>query len=123
LSYTTFRYSGLELAQRQIAAQDTATVSLDVQNTGNRAGDEVVQLYVHEVSPAMKRPIKELRAFQRVTLQPRKKKRVTFSLAASDLAYYDVASKKFVVKPGSFDIMVGSSSEDIRLRERLQVKE
>jgi beta-glucosidase len=123
LSYTTFRYSGLELAQRQIATRETATVSLDVQNTGNRAGDEVVQLYVHEASPAVKRPNRELRGFQRVTLQAKEKKRITFSLAANDLAYYDVASKKFVVKPGSFDIMVGSSSEDIRLREKLQVKE
>ena len=123
LSYTTFRYSGLELVHKQIGAGATATVSLDVQNTGTRAGDEVVQLYAHEASPAVKRPVKELRGFQRVTLQPKEKKRVTFNLPASDLAYYDVASKRFLVKPGTFDIMVGSSSEDIRLRDKLQVKE
>jgi beta-glucosidase len=96
-------------------------VSLDVQNTGTRAGQEVVQLYVHEREPSVKRPIKELRGFQRIGLDPKEKKPVTFTLPASDLAFYDVAAKTFVVKPGAFDIMVGSSSEDIRARDKLQV--
>ena len=69
----------------------------------------------------MKRPIKELRGFQRISLLPKEKKPVTFTLPASDLAFYDVTAKKFVVKPGAFDIMVGSSSEDIRLKAVLQV--
>ena len=123
LSYTTFRYSALEIAPRQVATEGTLTISLDVQNTGTRAGDEVAQLYTHEAAPAVKRPSKELRGFQRVNLKPKETKRVTFTLPASDLAFYDTASKKFVVRPGTFDIMVGASSADIRLRDSLQVRE
>jgi beta-glucosidase len=94
---------------------------LEVQNTGTRAGEEVVQLYVHEREASVKRPIKELRGFQRISLAPKEKKRVTFTLPASDLAFYDVTAKQFAVKPGAFDIMVGSSSEDIRAKDKLQV--
>lgn len=123
LSYTAFRYSGLEVTPKQVAAGATATVSLDVQNSGRRAGEEVVQLYVHEAAPSVKRPTKELRGFRRISLAPGQRSRVSFTLPAADLAFYDTAAKKFVVKPGAFDIMVGSSSEDIRLRDKLQVRE
>ena len=123
LSYTTFRYSALEVGPRSAVAGQTVTIAVDVQNTGARVGDEVVQLYVHEQAPKVKRPIKELRGFERLSLQPGEKKRVTFKLPVSDLAFYDVASKRFVVKPGAFDILVGSSSEDIRLKDALQVKQ
>ena len=98
-------------------------MTIEVQNTGSRAGDEVVQLYVHEQTPAVKRPIKELRGFQRISLQPKENRKVTFTLPANDLAYYDEAAKKFVIKPGTFDVMIGSSSEDIRLRDRVVVKD
>ena len=123
LSYTTFRYNRLEIGPKQISAGQSATVTIDVQNTGSRAGDEVVQLYVHEQTPAVKRPIKELRGFQRISLQPKENRKVTFTLPANDLAYYDEAAKKFVIKPGTFDVMIGSSSEDIRLRDRVVVKD
>ena len=122
LSYTTFRYSGLKLSPARIPAGGKVTVSLAVENTGARAGDEVVQLYVHDVEASVKRPAKELRGFQRVSLNPKEKKSVTFTLPASDLAFYDEKAKKFVVEPGAFDVMVGSSSEDIRLKGRLNVK-
>jgi beta-glucosidase len=122
LSYTTFRYSGLKLSQARIPADGKVTVSLAVENMGARAGDEVVQLYVHDVEASVKRPAKELRGFQRVSLNPKEKKSVTFTLPASDLAFYDEKAKKFVVEPGAFDVMVGSSSEDIRLKGRLNVK-
>jgi beta-glucosidase len=123
LSYTTFRYTGLQVSPKQVGSGSTANVTVDVQNTGTRAGEEVVQLYVHEMAPAVKRPAKELRGFHRISLRPNEKKQVTFILPAHDLAYYDVGSRNFVVKPGAFEIAVGSSSEDIRLRGRLQVKE
>jgi beta-glucosidase len=122
LSYTTFRYSGLKLSQARIPADGKVTVKLDVRNTGARAGDEVVQLYVHDVEASVKRPAKELRGFQRVGLNPKEKKSVTFTLPASDLAFYDEKAKKFVVEPGAFDVMIGSSSADIRLKARLDVK-
>jgi beta-glucosidase len=121
LSYTSFRYSGLRVTPASVGAEGKVTVSLNVQNTGTRAGEEVVQLYVHEREASVKRPIKELRGFQRISLNAKEKKPVTFTLPASDLAFYDVAAKTFVVKPGAFDIMVGSSSEDIRARDKLQV--
>ena len=97
-------------------------MNLDVENTGSRAGDEVVQLYVHAMNPSVKRPIKELRGFQRIALAPKEKKSVSFTLPPGDLAFYDVKTKKFVVEPGTYDIMVGSSSDDIRLKDKLQVK-
>jgi beta-glucosidase len=122
LSYTAFRYGGLKLSARGISPDGKVTVSLDVRNTGARAGGEVVQLYVHEVQPSVKRPSKELRGFERITLQPKEKKTVSFSLPASGLAFYDEKTKKFVVRPGAYDLMVGSSSEDIRLKGTLEVK-
>ena len=122
LSYTAFRYSGLKLSARNTPADGKVTVTLDVQNTGARAGDEVVQLYVHEVQASVKRPSKELRGFQRISLKPKEKKAVSFTLPAADLAFYDEKTRKFVVKPGAFDLMVGSSSEDIRLKGTLEVK-
>ncbi|MBZ5617858.1 MAG: glycoside hydrolase family 3 C-terminal domain-containing protein [Acidobacteriia bacterium] len=122
LSYTTFRYTGLKISPAQVSADGKVTVSVDVQNTGARAGYEVVQLYVHAAEASVKRPIKELRGFQRISLDPKEKRSVTFTLPAADLAFYDVKTKQFVVEPGAFDIMVGSSSEDIRLRDKLLVK-
>jgi beta-glucosidase len=114
LSYTTFRYSSLKLVPGE--------VTVTVENTGARAGDEVVQLYVHQVAPSVKRPAKELRGFSRVHLNPKEKKVVTIALPKTDLAFYDVKSKSFVVEPGAYDVMVGASSEDIRLKSVLRVK-
>ncbi|HEY8931950.1 MAG TPA: glycoside hydrolase family 3 C-terminal domain-containing protein [Rariglobus sp.] len=114
LSYTTFKYSDLRLNSKSLPADGTLTVSIDVQNTGKRAGDEVAQLYVHEVNPVVKRPAKELRGFQRVNLQPGEKRTITLTLPASKLAYWDESTHAFVVNPGPFDILVGASSEDIR---------
>ena len=81
-----------------------------------------MQLYVHATQASVQRPAKELRGFRRVRLNPKEKTPVTFTLPAADLGFYDVKTKKFVVEPGTFDIMVGSSSEDIRLKDKLQVK-
>jgi len=116
LSYTTFRYSSLKVTP----ANGKATVTLEVQNTGARFGDEVVQLYVHERNATVKRPARELRGFQRITLKPKEKRSITFTLPTTDLAFYDVTSKAFVVNPGTFDIMLGASSEDIRLQAKLR---
>lgn len=121
LSYTHFRYSGPQVTPAHTSAAGAVTVSVLVQNTGTRPGAEVVQLYVHEAASAVKRPTKELRGFQRIGLRVGERRPVTFSLPASDLAYYDTAAKKFTVKPGRFDIMIGSSSEDIRARSVLRV--
>lgn len=122
LSYTTFRYSGLRVSPSQVRRDGSVSVSVQVENTGTRAGAEVVQLYVHDQEASVKRPSKELRGFQRVELSPKEKRAVTFTLPAADLAFYDEKTKQFVVEAGSFDILVGASSEDIRLRAKLVVK-
>ena len=121
LSYTNFKYSALQVAQPRVRANSTITVRVTVENTGTRAGDEVVQLYVHEVQPSVKRPTKELRGFQRITLNPRQRKTVTFTLPAEKLAYWDEKTARFVTKPGAFDVMVGSSSADIRVKSQIRV--
>jgi len=88
------------------------TVSVEVENVGKRAGDEVVQLYVRDVAASMARPVKELKGFERITLGPGEKKRVTFALGDEQLGFYD-RKMRFVVEPGEFKVMVGASSEDL----------
>jgi beta-glucosidase len=105
-SFTAFRYTGLKITPAQISADRKVTVSLEVQNVGTRAGDGVVQLYVHSGQASVKRPAKELRGFRRIILRPKEKVPVTLTLPAADLAFYDVKTKKFVIEPGVFDIMV-----------------
>ena len=121
LSYTTFKYSGLKLSADKIKADGEVNISLDVKNTGKRAGDEVVQLYVHQEKSRVKVPVKELRGFQRISLQPGEKRAVTFTLPAAKLAIWDETTHGFVVEPGAFDVMVGASSADIRLKDQIEV--
>jgi beta-glucosidase len=90
------------------------TVTVDVQNTGTRAGDEVAQLYTHDKLSSVTTYEKNLRGFERVTLQPGEKKTVTFTLTPDDLSLWN-RDMHFVVEPGIFNVMIGSSSEDIRL--------
>jgi beta-glucosidase len=112
LSYTRFRISNLQLAPQQIPVDGKLKVSVDVENVGTRAGDEVVQLYIRDVAASMTRPVKELKGFQRVTLRPGEKKRVEFVLAKEQLGFWN-RDLQFVVEPGEFKLMVGSSSEDV----------
>jgi beta-glucosidase len=121
LSYTTFKYGKLKLSDQRIARDGQLTASIDVTNTGSRAGDEVVQLYVHEVKPAVKRPVLELRGFERIGLKPGATRKITFTVPAGKLAYYDETTHGFVVKPGSFDVLMGSSSQDIRAKGTFKV--
>src|SRR5579871_429647 len=121
LSYTKFAYSNLKLSQSKTSATGQIDVSFDLQNTGSRAGSEVAQMYVHQEKSNVVQPIKSLRGFQRIVLEPGVSKHVTLSLPLSELSYYDVVTRKFLVAPGMFDVMIGSSSEDIRLRTKLEV--
>jgi beta-glucosidase len=121
LSYTTFKYGRLELADKRIAPDGKVIASVDVTNTGARAGDEVVQLYIHEHKPAVRRPIRELRGFERINLQPGETRKVVFTVPGPKLAYYDETTHGFVVKPGDFEVMIGSASDDIRTRGRFSV--
>jgi beta-glucosidase len=110
LSYTEFRLSNLRLDKLQILPTGSVKVSVEVENTGKRAGDEVVQLYIHDVAASVTRPVKELRGFRRVTLRPGEKRTVEFTLTPKDLEFFD-RNLKPVVEPGEFQVFVGTSSE------------
>ncbi|HZL51166.1 MAG TPA: glycoside hydrolase family 3 C-terminal domain-containing protein [Terracidiphilus sp.] len=114
LSYTTFDYSNLKISSTQIASDGSVQVSVDVQNAGTRAGDEVVQLYVHNSDASTRQPKEQLQGFERISLNPGEKKTVNFSLPVEQLSFWDTHKRAFVVNPGAFDVMVGSSSDDIR---------
>ena len=112
LSYTKFRISNLQLSALLIDANGRLTVSVEVENVGRRAGDEVVQLYIRDPVASMTRPVKELKSFQRLTLQPGEKRRVEFVLDHEQLGFWN-REMRYVVEPGEFRVMVGSSSEDL----------
>ena len=122
LSYTAFKYSDLQTRPQHIPPTGKVAVSVEVENIGDRAGDEVVQVYIHQVASSVRRPLKELRGFERVALRPGEKKAVTFALPAEKLAFYDVKTRGFVVEPGAFEVLVGSSSEDIRVKGQFEVR-
>src|SRR5438270_1463851 len=113
LSYTTFAYANLRVAPARIGPQDRTTVSVDVTNTGTRAGDEVAQLYIRDLVSMVTQPVKQLRGFRRVTLQPGETRTVTFEIGPEQLAYHGLDMKR-VVEPGRFDVMVGGNSVDVR---------
>jgi beta-glucosidase len=122
LSYTSFEYSNLQVSPTRLTDAGTMTVTVDVKNTGTRAGDEVVQLYARAIAPSIVRPAKELRGFERISLEPGKSQTVTLSLRADKLAYYDEGKHTFVVEPGAYEMQVGSSSADIRARAEIKIE-
>lgn len=109
LSYTKFQISNLKLSKNVIAPTETLSVTVDVENTGERAGTEVVQLYIRDVAASITRPVKELKAFERVTLAPRARRAVTFNIGREQLGFLN-QQMRFVVEPGAFRIMLGNSS-------------
>jgi beta-glucosidase len=122
LSYTTFAYRNLRLSTSEVNPDEEIQVFVDVQNTGARAGQEVVQLYVRDVKSRLMRPEKELKAFAKVALTPGETKTVTLTLNRESLAYYDDAVRQWVAEAGEFDVLVGSSSQDIRASARFTLK-
>lgn len=121
LSYTTFEYSNLRFSEKQIPGTGAVVVSIDVQNTGRRPGDEVVQLYVRDIEASVNRPLKELRGFERISLKAGEKRTVSFELPAEKLAFFDEYADAFVTEAGVFEAMAGSSSADIRARGEFRV--
>jgi beta-glucosidase len=110
LSYTTFSISNLRLDSRTMRANGAGiTASVDVKNTGSRRGDEVVQLYIHDPVASISQPVRRLRDFKRVTLDPGETKTVQFTINSSDVGFYD-NSGRFVVEPGKIQVYVGKSS-------------
>jgi len=121
LSYTTFAYRNLRASGERFSAAGTVGVSVDVTNTGAKAGDEVVQLYVQHVGSTVARPVKELKAYRRVTLKPGQTRRVTLPLAAKSLAYWNEQTHGWVVESEPVKLQVGASSGDIRAERTIRV--
>ncbi len=114
LSYTTFAYRHLKLSQSEYAAGEPIRFSIEIENTGKRAGQEIVQVYVRDVAARLVRPEKELKQFAKVALKPGEIQTLNLTLDEQSLAYYDPSAKQWIVEPGEFQIVVGSSSRDIR---------
>ena len=115
LSYTEFKYDHLKIDSRN------RVVTFDVKNTGKRAGKEVAQLYIGDPQCSVDRPARELKAFQKIALAPGERKTVRFQLDDRALSFYDTANRRWTAEPGDFDVLVGSSSRDIRLKGTLTV--
>jgi beta-glucosidase len=121
LSYTTFRYSEIALSKTQVAVGESVQVSVLVENSGSRFGDEVVQLYVEDVEASCRVPYRELRGFQRIALDPRQSRRVVFSLSPRDLSLIDEGGRR-VLEPGRFRLWIGGSQPDTRSVELTGVR-
>ena len=121
LSYTTFSYANLTTSADSAGSSDTVLVRVDVTNSGKRAGDEVVQMYVEHVGSSVERPIRDLRGYRRLTLAPGETRTATFPLAISSLAYWDESGHRWVVEPDQVRIRVGASSADLRLGKTIQI--
>ena len=122
LSYTSFEYGDLRIEPSVIAPGESAVASFTLTNVGTRAGDEVVQLYVHDELASVVRPVMSLAGFRRIHLQPGESREVSFPVAHGALSLLDVGLRT-VIEPGSFEIMAGASSADIRLVGMLAVSE
>jgi beta-glucosidase len=109
LSYTTFATSNLRLSSATVSKNGSVTASVDIQNTGTRSGDDVVQLYIHDPVASIEQPVRRLRGFQRVTLAPGEKQTISFTLDKSDFGFYDNRGQ-FIVEPGDIDVYAGDSS-------------
>ncbi|MDR3459775.1 MAG: glycoside hydrolase family 3 N-terminal domain-containing protein [Verrucomicrobiae bacterium] len=116
LSYTKFELKNVRLAKKKIARKDSTKVFVDVTNTGKRAGTEVIQLYIRDLVSSVTRPVKELKGFKKIELLPGQTQTVALDITPESLAFYDV-NMKYVVEPGDFQIMVGSSSRDEDLQK------
>ena len=114
VSYTTFAYDELRLSAQEIEPGDQLQVSIDVTNTGNRVGKEVVKIYLRDIASRLQRPNKELKAEASVKLEPGERKTVTLTIGREALAYYDDLAHEWVAEAREFEALVGASSQDIR---------
>ena len=122
LSYTTFEYTNLVFDRSKMTDQETLTVSVEIKNTGKVFGKEIVQAYVAPTKGEVIRPLKELKGFEKVALNPGETKTVVFTLDKRSFAYYNIELKDWLVKTGKYSILIGASSRDIRLKDKVMVK-
>lgn len=116
LSYTKFSYSNLTVSNESFKDIEGVSVTIDITNTGEVPGKEVVQLYIHQLNPKIDRPYKELKGFNKIELQPNETKITTFHLDSRAFAFYSVSHKSWIWDQGEYEILIGASSRDIRLR-------
>jgi beta-glucosidase len=116
LSYTKFEFGKPKLKSKRIKVNEPTTVSVKVTNTGKNNGDEVVQMYIRDKISSVTRPVKELKGFKRITLEPGKSKTVNFEITPELLSFYDI-NMEYTVEPGEFEIMIGNSSRDEDLQK------
>jgi len=121
LSYTTFDYKNVRLSQPELAPGGRVEASVDVTNTGSRSGQEVVELFVHDLNPQIDKPVRELKQFSKLDLEPGQTRTVALTIAPRDLAYFDVAGKQWKADAGDYDIEIGASSRDIRGKTTLKL--
>lgn len=122
LSYTTFEYSGINLSSKEIDNNDKLTISLKLKNTGRSKGSEVVQLYINDLQSSVDRPVKELKAFKKVSLNPGEEKVVELTIDQNALSFFDTHKKMWIAEPGKFEVLIGSSSKDIKLKDTFNLK-
>jgi beta-glucosidase len=121
LSYTKFEYSNLQITPKEIGKGGEVEIALDIKNTGDRQGDEVAQLYINDVFSSTSKPSKELKGYEKISLNPGETKTVKFKLLPEDISLFD-RDMNFVVEPGKFSVMIGGSSQDIKLKGEFEVK-
>jgi beta-glucosidase len=121
LSYTKFDYGNLSVSPARAESGGSVQVHVDVKNSGDRAGDEVVQMYVHNNDASTYQPKEQLQGFQRISLKPGETKTVTFSLPVEQLSFWDTGKHDFAIHPGTFDVMVGAASDDVRQKGSFEV--
>ncbi len=122
LSYTTFVISNLRADKTEVTGDGTVSFTVNVKNTGKRAGAETVQLYIHDVKSSVDRPYKELKGFQKVSLQPGESRDVTITIGRDALSYYDEGTSSWKAEAGKFEALVGNASDNLRLRKTFELK-
>ncbi|MFX0188618.1 MAG: beta-glucosidase [Candidatus Hodarchaeota archaeon] len=120
LSYTTFIYENLKINKYKVSGNERFKVSVDITNSGSRTGAEVIQLYIQDIECSVERPIKELKRFKKIILEPGAKKTIILELAKKDLSFFDENSRDWKAEPGMFNILIGSSSRDIHLQGEIE---
>lgn len=113
LSYTTFNYGDIELSSQKMKSTDTLTISCTVINSGSVSGEEVIQLYIQDIVGSVTRPVKELKGFEKIKLEPGESRKVSFKISSTDLSFYNY-DLKFVAEPGEFNVFVGGNSRDVK---------
>lgn len=122
LSYTTFEYGKVTADKKEMDAEDTISFSVNVKNTGNRAGMEVVQLYISDLKSSLPRPVKELKGYKKISLQPGEEQTVTISVDKSALSFFDPDKHDWVAESGDFEALIGTSSTDIRSKVKFKLR-